>query len=217
MGTPTTRIFALAIQVVGVPPNPAWVDVGERARQDSGMPRAGYRWRFITINTHCSWLPGDRRGFRNRDHRIDSTGDYKNPPPPEEHAGLRKSNQVHSEKLVEIPKHLRATIGRALIARLEKEGFRVLAVSVSYDHAHILVELPDNIARIRRIIGRCKRAACEAVKHKLAGKIWSAGGDWDPIDDREHQDNSYSYALTKQGPRAWTWYFKDSETQPRID
>ena len=28
------------------------------------------------FGTYSSWLPGDARGFRNRDHRIHSSGDY---------------------------------------------------------------------------------------------------------------------------------------------
>jgi len=181
------------------------------------MPRSGYRWRFITINTHGSWLPGDRRGFRNRDHRIHSSGDYKKPPPADEHAGLRDLNQSRSSAAVEIAKLLRAPIGRAIVARLEKEGYRVLAVSVFFDHVHVLVELPDNVTLVKRIVGRCKRAACEAVKHEMPGRIWSAGGDWNAIDDPEHQENSYNYTLTEQGPRAWTWSFKDGETPAQLD
>jgi len=179
--------------------------------------KVGHCWRFVTINTHSSWLPGDERGFRNRDHRIHSSGDYKNPPPKDEHAGLRKFNQDNSTQMVKISKLLRSIIGLAIIARLKKEGYRILAISVSFDHVHILVELPDDIPTIKRIMGRCKRNACEAVKHEMPGTIWSSGGDWKPVDDQERQDNSYNYVLTKQRPRAWTWSFKDGQTQALLD
>jgi REP element-mobilizing transposase RayT len=181
------------------------------------MPRPSHRWRFITINTHGSWLPGDKRGFRNRGHRIHSSGDYKNRPPVEEHEGLRIHNENRSVTRIEIPKRLRAVIGRAIVARLAKEGYRVLAISVSSDHAHILVELPDNVTSINQIIGRCKRAACDAVKHDMPGTIWSEGCDRTMVDDRDHQENCFKYTLTEQGPRAWTWSFKDGETDALIE
>ena len=49
------------------------------------MTRAGFMWRYCMINTLCSWLHGDERGFRSREPEIRSSGDYKNPPPPEEY------------------------------------------------------------------------------------------------------------------------------------
>jgi hypothetical protein len=58
------------------------------------MPLRGKAWWHVQIGTYCAWLPGDKRGFRNRDHRIDSTGDYRDPPPPDEHAGLREYNET---------------------------------------------------------------------------------------------------------------------------
>ena len=54
------------------------------------MATKGKAWWHTQFSNYCAWLPGDERGFRNRDHRIDSGGDYKNPPPPEEHEGLRR-------------------------------------------------------------------------------------------------------------------------------
>jgi hypothetical protein len=50
------------------------------------MPLPGMAWRHLVIFTHNSWLPGDPRGFRSQNHKILSSGDYKNPPPPGEHA-----------------------------------------------------------------------------------------------------------------------------------
>src|SRR5262249_17500638 len=51
------------------------------------MPAEGKLWRHVIISTLNSWLPGDPRGFRAVNHKIHSSGDYKNPPPGE-HAGL---------------------------------------------------------------------------------------------------------------------------------
>src|SRR4051812_17768658 len=118
------------------------------------MPRAGYSWRHVVISTHRSWLPGDARGFRNRGHRIHSSGDYESPPPKLEHAGLRLENLKWGEP-VEIERELRATVGRAIDAALQAMKLEVVAVSVSGMHAHVLVELPIGAAIQKRIVGEC--------------------------------------------------------------
>jgi hypothetical protein len=52
------------------------------------MPLIRRCWRHIIVNTKNTWFHGDDRAVRDRDHRIHSSGDYKNPPPEGEHAGL---------------------------------------------------------------------------------------------------------------------------------
>src|SRR6266511_1833704 len=101
------------------------------------MPRAGYSWRHIIISTHRSWLPGDKRGFRNRKHRIHSSGDYRNPPPAQEHPGLRRYNANYSSA-VHLRESLRPIIGNAIIQTLQAMDANVVAVSVSLKHAHAL-------------------------------------------------------------------------------
>jgi REP element-mobilizing transposase RayT len=117
---------------------------------------------------------------------------------------LEQRNEV-----VRIPARLRAAVGEAFRKRLEGEGHRVLAVAVSAMHVHILVELPDERAGCRLILGRCKQAACFGVKHELQGGIWAAGGEFRLIRDRAHQVNAYRYILEEQGEEAWVWSFCD--------
>lgn len=180
------------------------------------MPQPGKCWRHVIINTRNTWLRGDKRGFRDRDHRIHSSGDYKNPPPPEEHAGLRRYYRARSGPPVIIPISLRRNAGLAFLARLRKLGYRVLAISVSGAHLHALVELPDHRPAIRSIIGRCKRDATEAMRPKLSGKVWSQGGEFKRVRDKEHQENAYGYILTRQGADAWTWSYRDELGLPRL-
>lgn len=174
------------------------------------MPAPGKRWRFVTISTHCAWLPGDERGWRSRKHKRHSSGDYKSPPPSEEHAGLRRWVQKRAATPITIPRELRSVIGVALADYLATQGHRLLAISVSGRHAHILVELPDNMSSIRAIIGEAKRKSSRAVKQQMPGRVWAAGGDYDPVDSRVHQRNSYFYILEKQGPGAWTWTYQEA-------
>ena len=165
-------------------------------------------WRHIGISALCSWLPGDIRGFRNREHRLHSSGDYRRPPPENEHAGVRRYFQIRSGKPVQFGPELRGIIGAVLVRTLREAQHRVLTVAVGRDHAHILVELPDDVRKIKSIIGECKRKSSRAVKQWLPGSIWSAGCSYKPIRDRAHQITVYKYILTKQGPGAWTWCFK---------
>jgi len=165
------------------------------------------RWRFITINTKNSWLPGDGRGFRHRAHRIHSSGDYRNPPPAEEHAGLRHVNQQRSADKVVLPRDARPRIAKALLEALTQYRFK--ALSVASDHAHLLIELPDVVPQIKVIIGDAKRVASKAVGDLLPGTVWSAGCDYEPVDDPRHFDACEHYVLTKQGAGTWTWSFRD--------
>ena len=67
------------------------------------MPKRGLAWWRVDIGTYCGWLPGSDRGFRSHDHGIHSSGHYKNPPPPEEHEGLRNYHEDRSPEAVTIP------------------------------------------------------------------------------------------------------------------
>jgi REP element-mobilizing transposase RayT len=173
------------------------------------MPRPGSRWRHVVISTHCSWLPGDPRGFRSKDHDIHSSGDYKKPPPKGQHAGLHRYAKRHSADAVTLPQHLREPVGKAILQELTKHQARILALAVAGMHVHMLIELPDDMTEIRRIIGRCKTAACRAVRRQMPGRLWANYGSYKPVDDPEYQHKVYQYILRQRG--AWIWSFKDGE------
>jgi REP element-mobilizing transposase RayT len=111
-----------------------------------------------------------------------------------------------------IARGLQQTVGRSIVEHFQKVGYRVLTVAVTRVHAHALVELPDNIVKIRTIVGEAKRVSSRAVKDSLPGSVWSAGGTYKPIRDSAHQRNAYDYILYDQGPGAWTWCFQDGAT-----
>src|SRR3954466_10612412 len=109
------------------------------------MPAPGKSWRHSIINTRCSWVLADVRGFRSRKHRLHSSGDYKNPPPKSEHAGLRDWMKERAAPPVEIPSECRAIIGRTLVKFFQDSGHRLLAIAIGKNHGHALVELQDDI------------------------------------------------------------------------
>lgn len=170
------------------------------------MPKPGMRWRHVVISTYGSWLPGDPRGFRSKDHKIHSSGDYKKPPPVGEHAGLHIYSKRISGDPIVIPRPLRLTVGHAILAKLKKLNHECLVISVAGMHAHIQVELPDDLSRIRHIIGQCKTVASHAIRDQLPGRVWARDGAYKPIDTIEYQRSVYTYILSQAD--AWIWSYK---------
>ena len=175
------------------------------------MPSPGKQWYQIILNTHRSWLHGDPRGFRSKQHRIHSSGDYRNPPPKGEHVGLHRYEKQYG-KPVKLPSKLWPVIGQRLVEKVESQSYRVLTVSVDAMHAHLLVELPPDRKAIKRIVGLWKQAASHAVRDVLPGRIWSEDCDPEPMNDRRHQVNTFHYILRHaQTTGAWVWHFKMDE------
>jgi REP element-mobilizing transposase RayT len=179
------------------------------------MPGEGKRWRHVVISTLNSWLPGSPRGFRAVDHKIHSSGDYKNPPPPGEHAGLHRYSKKISGEPVVLPEELRRLIGRVIVDELYRLGHRILAIAVAATHCHILVELPDDMKEIRRIVGECKRKASVEVKKQLPGRVWAHDGKYGKVDSADHQRNTYRYILNQED--AWVWSYKMLEAKKESD
>ena len=173
------------------------------------MPKPEMIWRHVVISTHGNWLPGDPRGVRSKDHDIHSSGDYKNPPPKGEHAGLFRHAKKLCPTAIVIPKHLREPGGRAVLAELQKCEFEVLALAAAGMHTHFLAELLEDRPETKAIVGRCKTAACYAIQEEMPGKVWARDGKYAPVNDREHQVNTYYY-IERQS-NAWIWTFRHPE------
>jgi REP element-mobilizing transposase RayT len=173
------------------------------------MPKAGMRWRHCVIGTFNSWLPGDPRGFRSKDHKVHSSGDYKNRPPVDEHAGLYQYSKSISGAPVIIPRQLREVVGERILEKLRTLNYQVLAIAVAGMHAHFLVELPDAIADVRHIVGQCKSVSSHAIRDQLPGRVWAHRGKFTLVDDAQHQRNTFRYILDQED--AWIWSYKDRQ------
>src|SRR5688500_10158080 len=115
------------------------------------------RWRHVVVGTYRSWDVGDERGFRSRGHRVHSSGDYRKPPPADEHKGLREYHRRHAAPRVGIPEHLRRKILAGFVRKLIELECVVIAASVSRKHAHFLVLMPDDYNKERWIVGKAKQ------------------------------------------------------------
>jgi len=160
-------------------------------------------WRHVICNTLCSWLPGDPRGFRNRQHRIHSSGDYKTPPPAGEHAGLYNHNANRSGDRIDIPDDLRQRIGESFTDYLQSQGYVVSIASVSQTHLHALVPLPLDRRQTKRIVGDAKRVASRSVKSEMPGRVWSEGGTYKPVRNVGHYNAAYEYIRARQEEGAY--------------
>ena len=101
------------------------------------------RWFHIQWSTFGAWLPGDPRGFRNHKHRVHSSGDYRNPPPEGEHAGLLRYaiNAMHRDP-VALSEDEREVARNAVVLKATMIGVDLACVSVCRKHVHVL--LPQN-------------------------------------------------------------------------
>ena len=177
-------------------------------------------WVHVIVNTHSSWLHGDRRGFRSRRHRIHSSGDYRHRPREGEHAGLRDYHERRSRRPVSFRFDLRIRILRAFVARVRDLGFRAIACSVGDRHLHAVVELPMDYGQILAIVGLCKQSASHAVRDVLPGNVWSRNGEYKRIKDRSHLRNAYDYVRTRQERGTIVWSHRPAENwidDPSVD
>ncbi len=163
------------------------------------------RWMHIEWHTFGTWLPGDPRGFRSRDHRIHSSGDYRSPPPPGEHAGLHAyAKRVMHRAPVVLTGTQQIRICAQLEEKIEREGFEVALLSVSITHVHLLGRFDP--ASVGMEVGKLKRHSSHAIRDELPGRIWEARIDDRVIRDEVHWQGVYGYILDhSRKERAAIW------------
>ena len=176
-------------------------------RSDFPLPQFETQWRHIIISTHRSWLHSSPRGFRTRWHRIHSSGDYKNPPPPKEHQGLHEYQLKRAKgPRVEVPADLRLELCHIIVLKLLQLGCNVLTVSTGKTHTHALAEVPADLSRVRQIGGKCKAARSTRIRKAMPGTIWGEGGKFKLLLTFERRDQIFGYISDDQerGAAVWT-------------
>lgn len=173
------------------------------------MPETGKSWRHGIIGTHGSWLPGSPKGWRSRGHRVHSSGDYQQPPPKDEHAGLYRYVLASCPKAVTLPAPLRRVVGEAFVQELNQRGHRVLAIAIAGQHAHFLAELPIEKRAMLAHVGHAKRRSSRAVKRQLPGRVWATGGKFLVVGDEAYQRRVFDYICRHHDQGAWVWTFRD--------
>lgn len=165
-------------------------------------------WYHVNGNTYGTWLPGDKRGWRSRHHKVHVDGDYKNPPPPGTYDALHK----HAESVIDRPRvsldlNQRRLVGQALVEMLLKQEVELLALSIDAVHFHLLARFGDRPART--IVGRAKKHATFTLQREgHNGRVWGKRTRILPINDRSHQVNVFNYILSHADRGAWVWNYR---------
>lgn len=179
------------------------------------MPVPGKVWRHVNFGTHSSWLPGSEKGWRARWHKRHSSGDYKKPPPTDEHEGLREYCKENSSDVVEVPWSVRPRLLLALVRAFQVRGHRVLAGAQGERHTHLLVEQPDSLTLTKRVVGQCKGAASHRMRVRLPGTIFAEGASYKRVENPKYQHNAFDYIVFDQGPGAFVWSIKFGLERPK--
>jgi len=171
------------------------------------------KWFHITFSTYGSWLPGDARGFRSWRHRVHSSGDYKNPPPPGEHEGLRGYAQARMTRPpVTLTREQRRTCVLAMVEKLQEKGAEVLAIPVGARHVHVQARIENHTAR--KIIGLAKQTASHRIRDEIPGTIWAGRSRTEPITNKNHQQALFHYIVRHRREGAFVWTFRDWKPTP---
>jgi len=167
------------------------------------MPTRWSDWVHAIVSTYGTWLPGDPRGFRDHDHRVHSSGDYKHRPPPGEHAGLHRYAKKRTGPEVRIPSELRPVIVNALAEKLLAMKHPVRILAIGEVHGHILLRIGSGDAK--PIVGRAKQFASHQVRDQLPGSIWAQGCHVVRIEDDDHYHWVVSYISRHDREGAAVW------------
>ncbi|MCY2930314.1 MAG: hypothetical protein NTV86_12610 [Planctomycetota bacterium] len=166
-------------------------------------------WYHVDGHTYGTWLPGDARGWREKQHKLHVPGDYRNPPP--EGFGerlLEYSRENLRQPCVRLSLAQRQLAGRALVEMMLHQETELIALSMDSVHFHLLARFREG--DVRRRVGRAKKHAwhelCEAG---FEGKLWQRSCHAEPIRDRGHQVNAFHYILNHSQKGAWGWSFRE--------
>jgi hypothetical protein len=139
------------------------------------------------------WLPADDRGFRAVDHKIHSSGDYKNPPPVHEHEGLRnwiKSHMGGDPVFLEPPEY--PVLGSAFIHKLNKIGGVVRCLCCGATHIHVMYDSVASEAKDE--IGRAKQfASLKLESHP--GRVFAKDCSVEEVEGIGHARELWKYIL----------------------
>jgi REP element-mobilizing transposase RayT len=163
-------------------------------------------WFHFWFSTFGTWLRGDVRGFRDHDHRIHSSVDYRDPPPRSEHAGLRRWVVEHLHKdPVRLPVELRSRAGISILEKFRAKRIEIVVLAVAEDHVHGIGRFPED--QVRAVVGKAKRAS----SHAIPGVVWAKKCGRKRIRSREQQQETFRYIARHATEGAWLWTFRDPQ------
>jgi hypothetical protein len=175
---------------------------------DAGVVLGWGHWYHVTFGTYGHWLPGDERGWCERNHRRHVPGTAARPPARNKWTdGLLK----YSKKVMKRPAFLFEPADFEVIAShffesLAIQKASVACLSVGNVHCHLLVRCEDD--RPKHCAGDLKTH----VYHRMfRGRAtpWEKGSHEDPIADLAHGRRVFNYIMKHVEEGAWVWGFRD--------
>jgi hypothetical protein len=164
-------------------------------------------WYHVMGHTYGTWLPGDPKGFRTRDHREHVEGGYRNPPPPGIYEGLHEhARRSMKRDPVILDREQRRRALEEIIASLERHAVEKEIFSVDGIHVQGMVRCTDH--EPKHWLGIAKKESshfCKQSGHAPVGGIWAHGCKCLPITDRRHYHSTrgYIHDHVKKGAVIW--------------
>jgi REP element-mobilizing transposase RayT len=128
---------------------------------------------FITSTTYAQWLPGDKRGFVNRNNNQYDTPFY------EGHAGLRHSakNRLKGEPIFLNDEHAQVLFEQ-FQETVSRRSWKLFGAAIMPNHVHILLEVNDD-SQPEKAAGDLKsfgsRRLSEVFGKPKSGTWWTTG------------------------------------------
>jgi hypothetical protein len=166
-------------------------------------------WYHCMGNTYGTWLPGDPRGFRTRDHREHVEGDYKRPPKENYDQRHHKSKDLMKREPVYLAPRQRARAVEEFVRSLHKRKIELICLSIDRVHFHLLARFRDH--NPRKWVGIAKKESSHYLKQEgLApiGGLWATRFECIPIADRKHQLWTVPYILKHKEKGGVVWLCK---------
>jgi hypothetical protein len=173
-------------------------------------------WYHCTVSTYGTWLPGDPRGWRERNHHEHVQGDYKTPPKPSKfNAGrFQHSKDIMKDDPYLIAASDREPIGHLLIDSFHHRQIPLSALAVCEKNFHVLIQVSDGA--VKQFLGLAKRHVTftfapiinDGTNRRV--RIWEGEGGVNPINDESHARNAHQYILDHINEGGWIWSNKDA-------
>jgi hypothetical protein len=161
------------------------------------------------VGTYVQWLPGDPRGWCERNHHQHVPGRRDRPPARTPFAEGRLEN---SQRIMNWHPYLfepqdRAIIGCHLLESFQLQQIPILVLAVCEKNFHALLQIHDHVPK--RILGIAKRHVTfqfapiiDSATNKRQ-QIWEGGALGKPIRDRAHGTQTFTYIMNHIKEGAW--------------
>lgn len=154
---------------------------------------------FSTWTTFGTWLPGDKRGWFQRDQGI------QQPEP----TRVLAANLIMNADAFTLDHEQRCIVTETVIAHCEIRNWHLHAVNCRSNHVHVVVTAPNRLIEIPReqLKSWCTRNLREAerlrgIADSAVRRPWWTERGWDLfVDDEKHLEEVISYVLEGQDHR----------------